>query len=54
MKVTGTMIRHEEIEFFLSLHGLWEGIITLPRPPPPPFDIATMEPIEPPWQAIKE
>jgi hypothetical protein len=26
---------------------------TLPRPPPPPFDIETMEPIEPPWQAIK-
>jgi hypothetical protein len=23
-------------------------------PPPPPFDIHTMEPIEPPWQAIKE
>ena len=34
--------------------GLWEGIVTLPRPPPPPFDIETMEPIEPPWQAIKE
>jgi hypothetical protein len=32
-----------------------EGIVTLPRPPPPPpFDIETMEPIEPPWQAIKE
>ena len=39
MKVTGTMIRHEEIEFFLRLHGLWQGIIHLPRPPPPPFDI---------------
>lgn len=26
----------------------------LPRQPPPPFDIETMEPIEPPWQAIKE
>ncbi len=24
------------------------------RPPPPSFDIHTMEPIEPPWQAIKE
>jgi len=44
----------EEIEFFLRLHGLWEGIVCLPRPPPPPFDIETMEPIEPPWQAIKE
>ena len=61
MKVTGTRIRREEIEFFLRLHGLWQGIIHLPRPrprpPPPPFDIDTMEPIEtiePPWQAIKE
>jgi hypothetical protein len=33
---------------------LWEGIIQLPRPPPLPFDIDTMEPIEPLWQAIKE
>jgi hypothetical protein len=41
-------------QFFLRLHGLWGGIIQLPRPPPPPFDIETMEPIEPPWQAIKE
>ena len=48
------VIRREEIEFFLRLHGLWEGLIQLPRPPPPPFDIETMEPIEPPWQAIKE
>jgi hypothetical protein len=24
------------------------------EPPPAPFDIETMEPIEPPWQAIKE
>ena len=54
MKVTGTMTRREEVEFFLRLHGLWQGIIHLPRPPPPPFDIETMEPIEPPWQAIKE
>ncbi|MFT5109366.1 MAG: hypothetical protein ACI9UA_005013 [Pseudoalteromonas tetraodonis] len=35
MKVTGTMIRREEVEFFLRLHGLWQGIIHLPRPPPP-------------------
>ena len=34
-------------------YGLWEGIIQLPRPPPP-FDIETMEAIEQPWQAIKE
>ena len=33
MKVAGTMIRREEIEFFLRLHGLWEGIIALPPPP---------------------
>ena len=54
MKPVRTFIRPEQIEFFLRLHGLWEGIIQLPRPPPPPFDIETMEPIEPPWQAIKE
>jgi hypothetical protein len=48
------LIRREEIQFFLRLHGLWEGIVTLPRPLPPPFDIETVEPIEPPWQAIKE
>ncbi len=54
MKPVRKVIRREEIEFFLRLHGLWEGIVTLPRPPPPPFDIHTMEPIEPPWQAIKE
>ena len=54
MKPVRKVLRREEIEFFLRLHGLWEGIIHLPRPPPPPFDIDTMEPIEPPWQAIKE
>ena len=54
MKPVRTHLRPGEIEFFLRLHGLWEGIIHLPRPPPPPFDIETMEPIEPPWQAIKE
>ncbi len=54
MKPVHTFLRHEEIEFFLRLYGLWEGIIHLPRPPPPPYDIETMEPIEPPWQAIKE
>ena len=51
MKPVRKVIRRDEIEFFLCLHGLWEGIVTLPRPPPPPFDIETMEPIEPPWQA---
>ena len=54
MKPVRTFLRREEIEFFLRLQGLWEGVIQLPRPPPPPFDIQTMEPIEPPWQAIKE
>lgn len=48
------VIRREEIEFFLRLYGLWESIIQLARPPPPPFDIDTMEPIELPWQATKE
>lgn len=54
MKPVRKVIRREDIEFFLRLQGLWEGIIQLARPPPPPFDIETMEPIEPPWQAIKE
>jgi hypothetical protein len=54
LKHVRKVLRREEIQFFLRLQGLWEGIIQLPRPPPPPFDIATMEPIEPPCQAIKE
>jgi hypothetical protein len=82
MKPVRQVMRQGEIEFFLRLYGLWEGIIHLPRPPPPPFDIEkrrrlvgvldggeaearrvsppagranqTMEPIEPPWVAIKE
>ena len=54
MKPVRAFRQPEQIEFFLRLHGLWEGVIQLPRPPPPPFDIDTMEPIEPPWQAIKE
>jgi hypothetical protein len=54
MEPVRKVIRREEILFFLRFHGLWEGIIQLPRPPPPPFDIDTMEPIEPPWQAMKE
>ncbi|HRE00073.1 MAG TPA: amidase family protein, partial [Ilumatobacteraceae bacterium] len=33
-----------EVEFFLRLHGLWEGVVALPPPPEPPFDIETMEP----------
>lgn len=31
---------------------MWEGIVSLPPPPDPPFDIDTMEPIEAPPQAI--
>jgi hypothetical protein len=54
MKLSGAVKRLEQIEFFLRLYGLWEGIIDIPPPPSPPFDIETMEPIEPPWQAIKE
>jgi hypothetical protein len=54
MKIKRPVLRREEVEFFLRLQGLWEGVVNLPRPPPPPFDIDTMEPIEPPWQAIKE
>ncbi len=38
--------RSEEIQFFLQLHGLWEGIIDMPPPPAPTFEIGTMEPLE--------
>jgi hypothetical protein len=27
MKLVGAVTRPEQIEFFLRLHGLWEGII---------------------------
>jgi hypothetical protein len=50
MKTAGTMMRRDEVEFFLRLHGLWEGIIALPPPPRPPFDIETMEPLDVPPQ----
>jgi hypothetical protein len=33
---------------------MWECLINIPPPPDPPFDIETFEPIEPPWQAIKQ
>lgn len=48
MVVKGTLIRREEVEFFLRLHGLWEGVIGLPPPPRPPYDIETMEPLDVP------
>ena len=54
MKVMRPMLKPGEVEFFLKLHGLWEGLVRLPRPPPPPFDIETLRRIEPPWRAIKE
>lgn len=48
MKVAGTFLRPEEVEFFLRLHGLWEPIIDIPPPLDPPYDIETMESIPPP------
>jgi len=54
MKLVALVRRPEQIEFFLRLYGLWEGVIDIPPPPKPPFDIETFEHIEPPWQAIKE
>ena len=37
MKNKGKMMRPEEVQFFLMLHGLWEGVISLPPPPDPPW-----------------
>lgn len=54
MKRVETLIQPEKIEFFLRLLGMWEGLINIPPPPDPPFDIETFEPIEPPWQTIKQ
>lgn len=48
MKAKGKMMRREEIELFLRLHGLWEGITGLPPPPDPPYDIETIEPMDVP------
>jgi len=48
MKVVDKVLRPEEIEFFLKLHNLWEGILAIPPPPDPPFDVETMEPIRTP------
>ena len=48
MKVRGTLTRPEEIQFFLRLHGMWEGILDIPPPPDPPYDIETLEPIRVP------
>jgi hypothetical protein len=48
MKVADKVLRPEEIEFFLKLHNLWEGILAIPPPPDPPFDVESMEPIRTP------
>jgi hypothetical protein len=32
----------------------FKSLSQLPRPPPPPFDIESLQTIEPPWRAIKE
>jgi hypothetical protein len=48
MKVVDKVLRPEEIEFFLKLHNLWEGLLAIPPPPEPPFDVETMEPIRTP------
>ncbi len=54
MRVVDAFFLPGEIEFFLRLHNLWEPVIDIPPPPLPPFDIETFEPIEPPWQAIRQ
>jgi hypothetical protein len=46
MKNKGKLMRRHEIEFFLRLHGLWEGVIALPPPPDRPYDIETIEPLD--------
>ena len=39
MKRVETIVRLGKVEFFLRLLGLWEGLVSLPPPPDPPFDI---------------
>ena len=36
------LTRPQAIEFFLRLHGLWEGLVNIPPPPDAPFDIDTV------------
>ena len=54
MRKVETLIQPEKVQFFLRLMGMWEGLLNIPPPPDPVFDIDTFEPIEPPWQAIKQ
>lgn len=54
MRPRGRLQRPEEIQFFLQLHGLWEGIIDIPPPPDPPYDIDTMEPLSCPFERLLE
>ena len=39
VKPVETLVRPEEIEFLLRLLGFWEGLVSLPPPAEPPFDI---------------
>ena len=48
MKNKGKIIGPEQVEFFLRLYGLWEGIISLPPPPDPPYDVESLEPLHVP------
>jgi hypothetical protein len=41
------------VEFLLRLHGLWDGLIQPPRPPPPPFDIEQRRGITPLFPALR-
>lgn len=50
MRRVGTIERREEVEFFLRLHGLWEGVLDIPPPPAPPYDVETLEPLDLPPQ----
>ena len=54
MKTIGGVRRPGHVEFFLRLWGLWAGVINIPPPPKPPFDIEAFEPIIPRERAIKE
>lgn len=46
--------RPEEIQSFLRLHWMWEGIIDISPPPEPPYDIETMKPLVCPFERLSE